>query len=500
MQKFIYSLFFVVSVCLSASDDYTSRLLKEAKRDDSMKLKLVLEKSQAFEGEPVRVFVEWISKLPLNSFRNVELMVPFYDHPKLLVFDEPLIDSKNPKSIGMPVTRRRLIAKVEEIQLEGQPHTRIQFKLVIIPKSEGFIQFKDAWIVGSYDPKKKYNNNRRYRAQYPSYFNNNFFDKEDSGSNYERIYSTADSSSLEVLALPLAGKPKNFSGIVGSFSMLATLSETSVSVGDPIGLNVKMSDYSFLPALKLPRLSSYLGFSAQFSFPEKDADRELSKNHISFNRTLRPVSSSVISVPPLRVSYFDPTTLSYGFVETPEIPISVKESEKVTIADLEFSDVNQKNYLRKNTNGIWGIEIKPDGNFPLKADKPSIWLLVSPFIVFILVFILSIHYRLKRWHPKDYRKKFAKKWFLKSISEANTLEAVENVFRDYIYNFYGLNAKAHSLEDLKGLISEEDWPQFHKVYDSLESYFYGKDQIELKPEDVKTMLMKCLSTKNTRGL
>ena len=104
--------------------------------------------------------------------------------------------------------------------------------------------------------------------RYPSYFNNDFFDKSVKGA-HERFLVRSKPIRLEVKPLPRAGRPEDFSGIVGKFSLSVKAEPTVVSVSDPITLELRLSGHPFPQTISAPALEEQSALAYSFDFADE---------------------------------------------------------------------------------------------------------------------------------------------------------------------------------------------------------------------------------------
>lgn len=147
---------------------------------------------------------------------------------------------------------------------------------------------------------------------------------------YERVYSRAEPIRITVIDLPTEGKPANFSGLVGTYSIIAQADVHSVSVGDPINLSVSVTGpapISLVPAIDLARSMSG---SPEFRVPRDPILPQVSGSSATFRAIIRPRSTSASKIGPISLSYFDPVKRVYTSAST--APIELKVAPATTVA------------------------------------------------------------------------------------------------------------------------------------------------------------------------
>ena len=145
-------------------------------------------------------------------------------------------------------------------------------------------------------------------------------------------------SDLEVLPLPMEGRPASFTGAVGTFRVVASARPTAVLVGDPITLTVVVRDESGaseLNSVQPPNLAATPGLERDFAIPDGAAGGVIQDNVKVFTQTLRALHDGIDSIPALEFSWFDPATASYETAHTAPIPITVRPAERMARGSIE---------------------------------------------------------------------------------------------------------------------------------------------------------------------
>ncbi|MEQ1843165.1 MAG: hypothetical protein ABL994_22405, partial [Verrucomicrobiales bacterium] len=211
--------------------------VREPDATKDMSLEVSMSHEQCYLGEPITVTVTWTSVLSFNGIKAVNLKLPFFGSPYFKVYPpEPDIDPKAQGAIGIPVSGERVIAQFSDATLDGRPAVKISFQRILVPVQSTSVSLllPGASLLSSYAEPR----DQRFKgARYPSYFNNEFFDEDVSGI-YQRLLLRSAPLTLRILPLPEAGRPENFSGIVGAFRAEVTASTSTVGAGQPLTLRL----------------------------------------------------------------------------------------------------------------------------------------------------------------------------------------------------------------------------------------------------------------------
>ncbi|NWK54215.1 BatD family protein [Verrucomicrobiaceae bacterium N1E253] len=447
-----------------------------------LRLERELPQRDLYVGEPFQVNYVWKSPLPLSGFRAIQLQIPlFYDHRFSIRSPHHWIDGDDKAAIGFPVSNTRLIARYEAIQEAGVHLNTVSFAKIAIPKREGEISLQPATLLGSYiAPPENQKRVRGWQTNYPSYFNNNFFESIDHES-FAKYYVSSPRQTLRVLPLPLAGKPDDFAGQVGNRSVTVEASPKVVSAGDPITLTIVVEGCPYPEVVELPSLSEQLAFTRQFTIPPKQSRGKIEGQSITFVRTLRPKGQDVTAIPAIRLPYFDPASKQYGVAASDPIPITVKASEMATAFDAQLSGSDSlRNQVIANNEGIQANfqSLTPDGLFGLSRFQCLLVFSLMPPLVFAAIYLASRSYRLRLNDPVRARSASAMRRFRRNLARVSAaapndqdhrlLLPLNQAMRGYFADQLNLVEQAHTFSDLEkrlgGRIDPELLEQLKELY------------------------------------
>jgi hypothetical protein len=144
------------------------------------------------------------------------------------------------------------------------------------------------------------------------------------------LHLRSDSVDIEVLPLPEEGKPADFTGLVGSFSINAWLKELSAKEGEPVTLTVSVSGGGNLHNIQRPVQPSLKGFEVyepetgdEFSLAAKG-----NNGYRNFSYILVPEKSGRHLIGEFVSNYFDPEKREYRRIATKEMTLEVKGAAK----------------------------------------------------------------------------------------------------------------------------------------------------------------------------
>jgi hypothetical protein len=167
-----------------------------------------------------------------------------------------------------------------------------------------------------------------------------FFDSPfDDLSQTRRAVVASNPLTLDVKVLPEEGRPADFNGLIGVYSVETTSPTTQANVGDPIPLSLTIRGPEPLTSLKAPTLESQPQFMSKFkAAPEGwetggGTDDSGTSGKRMFTTTIRPKSDDVTEIPEIRLPYFDTATGKYEVARSKPLSLKVRPSKEITLAD-----------------------------------------------------------------------------------------------------------------------------------------------------------------------
>lgn len=166
----------------------------------------------------------------------------------------------------------------------------------------------------------------RQNNAFPPGFPQGFFNSVPTEPRKLTIKSQA--VTLKVLPLPDEGRPATFSGAVGDFTLSATATPTTLTVGDPVAVDLVVSGSGNFDALTEPQMQSSGGWRP---YPAKrySIEGNLDQNQtptverkIGFSQVFIPEAVHN-EVPPFEISFFSPLKKQYVTLRTEPIPLAM---------------------------------------------------------------------------------------------------------------------------------------------------------------------------------
>jgi len=120
---------------------------------------------------------------------------------------------------------------------------------------------------------------------------------------------------IRVSALPDTGRPQEFTGSIGKFTIAAEATPRDVAVGETIKLRLTIrGDATSFDAPRVADLSGLHVYGV------------IERSRGTFEYDVAPLRDDVTSIPPIAFAYFDPDAAQYRVVKTDAIPLRVRPS------------------------------------------------------------------------------------------------------------------------------------------------------------------------------
>ena len=235
---------------------------------------------------------------------------------------------------------------------------------------------------------------------------------------------------LEVEKLPF-GKPADFSGGVGNFSISSTISDTNLKTNSEFTLKVTVKGAGNMRLLGNPQLELPVEFESYD--PVIDNKFRLSANGFKgekvYEYLITPKASGTYTIPAVHMSYFDTSTNTYKTVETKPFTVNVKKSDAPLATTVVTSPVN------KEKGKLLASEIRhtkygnneTQENERLFASSLYLLLYIAPLLLVLLFLVIYRKKVAENANTSLVRTKKANKVATKRLKAAKALMKENNV-------------------------------------------------------------------------
>jgi BatD DUF11 like domain len=157
------------------------------------------------------------------------------------------------------------------------------------------------------------------------------FEPEVNGTPFtQHIVLESKPVTIHVKPLPDTGKPSDFNGAVGNYSIQASLDSKQVDTGDASNLIVTIKGSGNLPVINAPAIN----WPSEIESYDVNTKENIEKTVIplggskTYTYSFVPNKPGKYILPPVKLSYFDPVSHSYKSVETDAMQLKVNASAR----------------------------------------------------------------------------------------------------------------------------------------------------------------------------
>ena len=276
---------------------------------------------------------------------------------------------------------------------------------------------------------------------------------------------TAGKRTLNVLPFPEEGKPNTFNGAVGTFELEVKTSKNALNASESLQATVQVTGKGNLKLFSLPELVTPSALERYDPEHNEQVNTTLSgmRGNIQDTYTLVPQFQGKYPIPPVRFSYFDPSSKSYKTLTSEEVVIDVIEGPKSV------------GTVASNTSTATAVEVPAISNaFQFIAQRASFKSIVQPpflgstlFYVLLLlpVLLLVIYLALRKRTPdaalvaQRHKAKLVKKYLGKAkrnMSDATDFYvALEAALHNYVKARLHIQTADFSKEKMENLLTEK---------------------------------------------
>ena len=344
-------------------------------------------------------------------------------------------------------------------------NTTIWRQLVLFPQQTGKIEIPSVTFEGTIS--------QRIASADP-------FDAFFNGGNVINIQKNLVTPKLviDVKELP-AGKPSNFSGGVGEFTISSSINTQELKTNDAVTIKLVISGTGNMKLINTPEVN----FPQDFEIydPKVDNKFNLTRNGLSGNKVIEylaiPRHAGTYTIPPIEFSYFDLKSQSYKTLKTDAYTLNVAKGEG-------NSEQVVANFISKEDLKVLGQDIRyiktGDTNLTRKDDyffgSMSYWMwYIIPLVLFIACMVIYRKQALENANVAKVRTKKANKVATKRMKNAGKLlaEKKTEAFYDevlkalwgYISDKLSMPVSQLSKDNIEGKLQQ------HQVADELVKEF-----------------------------
>ena len=377
---------------------------------DNLFIRAIVDKSKAYLGEQITVTYKIYSKYNQISFS--ELKFPTFNG----YYSEEIKSIKNDKLIP-------------ENYNGSNYYTAELKKTLLFPQKSGKLE------VPSLDATCLVREKVQAQSIFDQFFGGSYKDAE--------VKVRSKSLQLEILPHPASGKPADFNGAVGNFSIAAKTDKTTLKAGDAVNYKITLSGKGNLKLLEnLP-----IQFPTEFEVYDPQVTDEISVTDAGmsgkrmFEYLMIPRAGGSYALGPFTFSYFDPIRKTY---QTTTIPKIVLEVEKTNGEQVVVNRGGSQTSVKKLASDIRFIhtgdaELEPIQNNHFFGSAGFYSLLSLPPLALIVLLFMRMRSAERTNNLGAYKKKEAGSMAQKRLKKANELLVLNNKIAYYEEVYKALN-------------------------------------------------------------
>ncbi len=250
---------------------------------------------------------------------------------------------------------------------------------------------------------------------------------------------------INVQELPKNGKPADFNGAVGSFSMNTSITpEDGYKTNDAITIKVKINGSGNLKYAKDPNIT----FPTDFELYDPKVTSKIKASDAGLNGSKETEYLAIARypgeyvIPSAEFSYFDIKSKTYKTLKTPEYKINVEKGAETADNQTVVSNFTNKESIKYiGTNDIRFINTKdlttyPKDDYLFGSLAFYLWFII-PLVLFIIAYLFLRKLAEENSNMVLVRKKKANKQALKRLAKAKAF-----LDQDDLKSFYDETIKA----------------------------------------------------------
>lgn len=410
-----------------------------------------------------------------KAYKGEQVIVSYYLYERARAFNieitkYPTLNGFLREELDMPYLQQKL--NMEHVVLDGVPYTRaLLLRYAAYPLQEGSLDIDSLEMKYNY-----YQQQDPYDANDPFQAFNGFFQQALPGNSRSEVLK------VQVVPLPMDGRPNSFTGGVGDFDVVSAIDKTEVRANEPVSLTVKVEGHGNVASIGEPKGK----WPSNVELYDTKGVAKSGKGGVgqkTFEFLLIPREKGPLELPGLEFSFFDPKKNAYV----------TKTTEPVKINVLEPSPNSNSNYVPKSasTNNaqtgdqtpgsqtgkeeIRGLKVPAVGVIAtglsgLPMWRWLYWVCIAAFGFFVLLVGRDLLVRAgkgARERNADRARKSAKSWdrLKAKAKEASNGMAWADVIQlyeglsgqvfDAIERVYPVGSRSYSREDLRRMLVDE---------------------------------------------
>jgi hypothetical protein len=274
-------------------------------------IKVEVSKKDCFLGEPIVATYKLYARLrsdsrvthhpSLNGFSVYDMIDPTDDRVS--------VEKVNGKNFSVHIIRKTQLIPLQAGDVTLDP-VELDNNIYFIKADAGSARSSDQGLGGILD---------------------RLFQPEMSGTAFTQ-HTVLESKpvTVHVKPLPEAGKPADFNGAVGNYSIQASLDSKEVDTGDVAILSVSIKGSGNLPVINAPAINWPAAMESYDVSNKENIDKTVAPLSGTKNYSYSFICTKAgrYTLPPVKLSYFDPASKTYKTIESNPLNLLVNTTNK----------------------------------------------------------------------------------------------------------------------------------------------------------------------------
>jgi len=239
-----------------------------------------------------------------------------------------------------------------------------------------------------------------------SFFEDSFFDDFFGAATEKPLTLHTDGSVVKIKALPLQGRPANFSGAVGQFALNSEASTTSGATGDPITLKINVTgqgNFGRVSMDGLPASTDWKSYKPSAKFEPGDSSGTTGTK--TFEQSIVPLKAGRQEIPAVSFSYFDPEKDAYVTKATQPIAIEIAANAAAAPITNPVANAPATGEADTNSEGMApDQEVPPHASASLRPLVLRPWFIAMNGITFAVIILGAMLSAVRSRRAKDPRR------------------------------------------------------------------------------------------------
>jgi hypothetical protein len=279
------------SLTLKVTQNDSNNAGSPADSDKPYFAELVIPKESAYVGEQIPI--------ELRFYFNQRIQYQPYPQGQY-----PLIDGE-----GF-VTKKYQEPSEKQFEVNGRPYRVVVYKTALTGVKPGRLELQSAtqsFLISS-----------PFGSRSAPGFVDPFEDYQQ-----QVVDVKTNGASIDIKALPTAGRPASFSGAVGDFTLAISAQPSKTKTGEPVSMKVSIKGLGNFDRMEQPTLTNTDGWRTYLPSEETEALDDLGLSAVkTFNYPLI-AEKPAKNLPTVEFSYFDPNAEKYVTLKSAPISIEV---------------------------------------------------------------------------------------------------------------------------------------------------------------------------------